>query len=898
MCSNTPGTGERIECTEDAASADDIVIESSGVDIDTSTSATSGISGVHSGSGNVEIEVSGDEIDGSVVRSDIDTTADYSHGIYGFHEASGELYIWVTDTDITTTSENSNGVFGEIDGDGFLAIDVSSTSAIETQGDDAVGISGIHNGEGEAEISVKGGVVIETIGAGASGVVLHHNGEAEEVKNDAIVTVWDSTVETAGEEAHGIRNVRAAGEGDVRTEVRDTTLDTAGKNAVGVYADNQGLGDIRISLQGGRITTKGGSSHGVYAIHQGDGDIVIDTRDGNAISPTGENSDGIVAYHDGTATSGSIAITVGGTVSASGAGAQGVRIGSINTDGIVQRAAPIGEDGYRKQTVTINASVRGGSGDAAGVFLAGGGRVAIGPKGSVGAASGIAILATGDTPSGMEADPAIEPRLLVDMNLDGRRVSQVIGDDWIVNDGGGTTIVVNGVTLHDADTGVTGQSAVNGAWNVRVEAQGVRVTDRTDPDPANWTISERAAGVIADRDFSAADFDERRPPPPKCPAGQIGTPPNCTAPPPPRCPAGQIGTPPNCTAPPPPMCPAGQIGTPPDCTAPPPPMCPAGQIGTPPDCTAPPPPERELARLAFVEEHAPRAAIYEALPGFLLRLDARRASDGRIAWPDSPVWVRFSGGKGSYASERASVGAEFEFDRFAAEAGLDFGLGENVRGSISVRKVGGSGAVASPAGGGKIDAQGYGVAIGVSWRGDEDWYARGRISFTRYELDLASSALGRLKEGIGARGRVLHIEAGRRMTLTGKTTLTPRAWVTHSAFDVDRFTDAANARFSLKDASRLTGGLGLAAATERDLGNGKLSLRGSIDLAQTLGGARTSVDVSGERLYSESARTRLLMGVGATYRKGNFSVEADLSAGGLGSGDEHYAGRVTFGMEF
>lgn len=36
---------------------------------------------------------------------------------------------------------------------------------------------------------------------------------------------------------------------------------------------------------------------------------------------------------------------------------------------------------------------------------------------------------------------------------------------------------------------------------------------------------------------------------PSCPAGQVGTPPNCTTPPPATCPAGQIGTPPNCTTP-------------------------------------------------------------------------------------------------------------------------------------------------------------------------------------------------------------------------------------------------------------------------------------------------------------------------------------------------------------
>ncbi len=45
----------------------------------------------------------------------------------------------------------------------------------------------------------------------------------------------------------------------------------------------------------------------------------------------------------------------------------------------------------------------------------------------------------------------------------------------------------------------------------------------------------------------------------------------------------------SCTTPPPPSCPAGQVGTPPNCTTPPPGQtCPAGQTGTPPDCTKPP----------------------------------------------------------------------------------------------------------------------------------------------------------------------------------------------------------------------------------------------------------------------------------------------------------------------
>ena len=101
-------------------------------------------------------------------------------------------------------------------------------------------------------------------------------------------------------------------------------------------------------------------------------------------------------------------------------------------------------DGYRMQSVTVNNRVYGGTGAAAGVWLAGGGRVFIGPMGTVGAESGVAIRADGGTAT----------KLYIDMNLDGRRVANVIGDDWIINDGGQTTIVVNEVKLHDGIDGV------------------------------------------------------------------------------------------------------------------------------------------------------------------------------------------------------------------------------------------------------------------------------------------------------------------------------------------------------------------------------------------------------------------------------------------------------------
>lgn len=58
------------------------------------------------------------------------------------------------------------------------------------------------------------------------------------------------------------------------------------------------------------------------------------------------------------------------------------------------------------------------------------------------------------------------------------------------------------------------------------------------------------------------------------------------------CPAGQTGTPPNCTVTPPPAaeCPEGQIGVPPDCTEMPPTECPDGTTVQPPETCSPTPP--------------------------------------------------------------------------------------------------------------------------------------------------------------------------------------------------------------------------------------------------------------------------------------------------------------------
>ena len=497
---------------------------------------------------------------------------------------------------IGTTGNTAHGVHGRHTGSGHVLISVRSgarptqrgvpqkPSTITTSGSGAHGVYGEHRGDTHAVIIGIGDVetrtTITTSGGGAHGVYGHHTRGSGSVQ----IRIDNAKVTTAERRAYGILGVvrGAANTGTLAIDAQGGSVKTAGAFSHGIYGGHLGSGNIETATGGGHaVTTTGPNAHGIYGEHRGSGNIEIATGGGDTVTTTGRNAHGVVAYHSGTAPARRMTVTIGGTVDASGVGARGVRVGRVLSEGAPIGVAALDAEGLRQQTVIVNGRVHGGSGtNAAGVFLAGGGRVVIGPKGSVGAASGIAILATGDVPPpnpNPDNIQVIKPRLRVDMNLAGRRVAEAIGDDWIINDGGGTTIYVNDVKLHDADTGVTDRAAPNGARNVRIKADGVRVTDRT-TDP--WTISERAVGVIADRDFSAADVEEPTPP-----------------------------------------------------TPPTPPMCPEGQVGTPPNCTEPPPP-------VFIEEYAPRAAVYEALPGFLFRLGAQGVEDEPIAWADSPGVLR------------------------------------------------------------------------------------------------------------------------------------------------------------------------------------------------------------------------------------------------------------------
>ena len=301
----------------------------------------------------------------------------------------------------------------------------------------------------------------------------------------------------------------------------------------------------------------------------------------------------------------------------------------------------------------------------------------------------------------------------------------------------------------------------------------------------------------------------------------------------------------------------------------------------------------------FMEEYAPRAAVYEALPDFLLRLTGQGPSRTCGSAPDEPVWVRFAGGQGSYEADRSTTGATYNLERFETEGGLSASFNDTTKGWVSVRHVWGAAGIGSPTGGGQIDVRGLGSSVGGAWQNATGAYAMGCFSYMAYNVDFASHRQGLLKAGTDGRAYTLNFEAGRRFALTEQVQLTPRVWVVGSRVSVDSFTDAVDARVSFPDANRIIGGLGFVADTTRRWGDGDLVLRGSVDVERLLSGVETRVQVSGERLSAEATEHRLRFGLNGIYRQGSFSIGAEVAARQeLGSDDSECASFLNLGVRF
>ena len=684
-----------------------------------------GVFGSHSGNGDVDLNVQNVKIDVSGT-SVID-------GIYGYHLGQGDSNVKVRNTDIKVRGDQySNGMaygYWRKNSTGDFSLDARDVD-IDVRGERHLdGIFGIHRGTGAIDVDVHRATIV-TDGADSGGIAFVHDG-----RGLIDITARDVDIKVQGDRSVGIGGgQRYQGTGDIAINVHDSTVMVTGETVAGIRSFNfSGDGNINVHVDGGTITAKGPDSSGILVGLTG---RIFGDRTGPIKAPAGES----VPMVDGS---------------------------------------PGGDpgEGVRPQSVVVNGRVRGGSGIGAGVRLYGGGQVEIGPRGSVGADSGVAVRAEGEEGEEVALHVAFKER---------RPSEAIMGQ--IRNDNGVTTIAVNGVVLHDG-MGATGAHAPNGARDVSVKS------------------SETVRGRV----FTLTDF-----------------------------------------------------------------------VSGP---------------------YAPRAAVFEALPGFVLRLDQGEDSAGkRLRIPGSPAWIKVSGGQGSYEPDHSHVGATYDFNRFETEVGVEFGLSQeqNMTGWAALRHVKGSADVAASTGGGEIDASGFGASAGASWDNTAGYYASGSVSLTRYDTDLSGDGRGALKDGVGATVRSLGVEAGRRFSLTDGLSITPQAWLTRSEVSMDDFQDAVGSRVSLREATRSIAGIGV--VTERthtwDGGERTLDLRGRLGVEQVLGDAETAVEVSGERLGSEAARTRVVLGLGAVVHWKRWSLGGEVSASALGSDDNHYSASLRLGTRF
>ena len=829
----------------------------------------------------------GEEVSGNldlIVRDVVVDSEGARAGIAGFQRAEGDLNVAVQDSAINVDAELATGVYGSHHGTGDFSIEVQNVD-IEARGSGGVdGIYGYHRGAGDTDIAVRD-VDIE-IHSGASpwvqtGVLGYRRGEG-----DLHVTVQDAAIEVDAELAVGLFAAHR-GTGDVGIEIQDVDIKVRGPSSVdGIYGFHLGSGDADIAVRNVDIEARGdehsngiGFSYwrssatgnlsfdardvdvevhgeryldGMFGMHRGTGDIDVDVRRGTFVT-NGTDSGGISFVHDGD---GDIDIAAR-DVDIEVHGDRSVGIGGGQRyDGTGDIAIDV-----RDSTIAVTGESVAGirsfnfSGEGSISVRVDGGTITAEGEGSSGILVGLTGRIFGRRTGPIKAPAGEDVEVDVDEPGDGSAAAGYRPQDVYVNGRvrGGTGVGA-GVRLYGGgrvEIGSRGSVGADSGVAVRAEAEGAALHVGVDLDGRQ--PSEAIAGEIRNDDGRTTVA-----------VNGVVLHDGMT---------GATGV----------WAPNG-----------------ARDVSLAASETVA---GRAFVLTDFVTgPYAPRAAVYEALPGFMLRLDNRGAAGKRLRSPGSPAWVRVAGSQGSYEPNRASVGAAYDFGRFETEVGLEYTLSreKNVTGWVSLRNVRGSADVSAPTGGGKIQAAGYGVSFGASWENAAGYYASGRASVTRYEADLRADDRGLLKEDESATVRTFGIETGRRFSLANDLALTPQAWLIRSDVSMGDFRDAVGSRVSLRDSARTTVGIGVVAETALswDGGERKLDLHGRLGVERVLGDAETVADVSGEHLNSEAASTRGVLGLGVAYRWNQWSLGGEVSTSGLGSDDTDYAASLRLGMQF
>ena len=318
----------------------DVMITTSGPNAQGVIAASGGVTTISGGS----VTTSGDGAEGllaSGTGSGITTSSGTTISTTGLEAlgviAQGGASVTISGGSVSTTGDASKGlsVFGV--GSSLTASNITVTTSGTISTVDGFHAYGVYNGYSAGSSYASGGtatltnVTVNTSGASSSGVVTGNSGST---------TITDSSITTTGTGAYGVQSFSAGSNslsgGSVTTSGSDafglqasaagssiattgTTIATGGSVALGVEADT----GATVTLNGGSVTVSGPGSGDLFATGAGTkitaSNIAL-TATGGTDPVTGYTSYGIDAE------SGASIVFTGGSITTSGASANGAQL--------------------------------------------------------------------------------------------------------------------------------------------------------------------------------------------------------------------------------------------------------------------------------------------------------------------------------------------------------------------------------------------------------------------------------------------------------------------------------------------------------------------------------------------------------------------------------------------
>ena len=299
-----------------------------------------------------------------------------------------------------------------------------------------------------------------------------------------------------------------------------------------------------------------------------------------------------------------------------------------------------------------------------------------------------------------------------------------------------------------------------------------------------------------------------------------------------------------------------------------------------------------------------RCRLYEALPSALLAMNGlpSRAERMSAARDGAGGWALVGATSGKWAAAGASTATAqdkltYRYSRFGIHAGADVAAtGENVRLGVSAHGFRGSAKTPSS---GTAKASGVGIGVYAAAAFDDGLHVDAQAAATWYDVDV-DTPLARRDDAKG-RGHAASLELGRRFAASGGMTVVPRAGLRWSSVSLGAFEEVtknnarAGAEVSVKDASRLTGSVGVGVESVVDDG---ARLFGSLDVSQELSG-RMEASVSETALKSTARKTTVQAGFGGLFDLGDgASLRASAGYATAGGGNDEFGGGLSLDVRF